>query len=414
MTLGRRIQQYRKEKGLSQEALGEALGVSRQAVSKWEGDNGIPELDTLIAMSSLFGVTLGTLLGVEEPRTAPQTAPQAGQSAPDSAPRDGDREGETRTRRVLEEYVRQSRAGQEKQRRRLALPAGLLAGLLLLSLFRIGSLESDLRQLRSQLSLLEVRVDNSLSGISSQIQSSINAALEENQRFTSSFSWDVAAFDVERQTVTLELHATMKEYPAGGAAQFLASWEDGRQEADWCGGPDFTARLTLPMSSALQISLRLRDGEGNIREQTLDTIHDLHPDYFRLHADSLRAVFAFSVNLSWGSTSTALSEEPRVCITSFWPEQLWPTAADIALTVGGKQVYSGAMTLSGQADEHGDFFATLPEKYVQQLLAEGQAVEITLTVTDNLGRTDVFSQCGTVREGELELESESAPVAWQR
>ena len=66
MTLGQRIQELRKQQGLSQEALGEALGVSRQAVSKWELDNGIPELDTLIAMSRLFGITVGQLLGVEE------------------------------------------------------------------------------------------------------------------------------------------------------------------------------------------------------------------------------------------------------------------------------------------------------------------------------------------------------------
>ena len=38
MTLGQRIQEYRKAAGLSQEALGEELGVSRQAVSKWESD----------------------------------------------------------------------------------------------------------------------------------------------------------------------------------------------------------------------------------------------------------------------------------------------------------------------------------------------------------------------------------------
>ena len=67
MTLGQRIQEFRKQQGLSQEGLGDALGVSRQAVSKWEGDNGIPELDTLVAMSRLFGITLGHLLGVEEP-----------------------------------------------------------------------------------------------------------------------------------------------------------------------------------------------------------------------------------------------------------------------------------------------------------------------------------------------------------
>ena len=68
MTLGQRIQELRRAAGLSQEALGEAFGVSRQAVSKRESDGGIPELDTLIAMSRLFGVTIGALLGVEKLR----------------------------------------------------------------------------------------------------------------------------------------------------------------------------------------------------------------------------------------------------------------------------------------------------------------------------------------------------------
>ena len=65
-TLGQRIAAERKKLGLSQEALGEKMGVSRQAISKWESDGAVPEIDKLIAMSRLFGVTLGWLLGVEE------------------------------------------------------------------------------------------------------------------------------------------------------------------------------------------------------------------------------------------------------------------------------------------------------------------------------------------------------------
>ena len=67
MTLGQRIQELRKGLGLSQEELGERMGVSRQAISKWEGDQTIPELDNLIALSRLFGLTMGQLLGVEQP-----------------------------------------------------------------------------------------------------------------------------------------------------------------------------------------------------------------------------------------------------------------------------------------------------------------------------------------------------------
>jgi len=57
-----KIQQLRKEKGISQEALAEMLGVSRQAVSKWESGQTFPETDKLIALSDIFGVTLDSLL----------------------------------------------------------------------------------------------------------------------------------------------------------------------------------------------------------------------------------------------------------------------------------------------------------------------------------------------------------------
>lgn len=79
MTLGQRIQELRKGLGLSQEELGEKMGVSRQAISKWEGDQTIPELDKLISLSKLFGLTVGQLLGVEQPVPAPappQRAPR--------------------------------------------------------------------------------------------------------------------------------------------------------------------------------------------------------------------------------------------------------------------------------------------------------------------------------------------------
>ena len=66
MTMGQRITEQRKRLGLSLEALGEKLDVSRQAVSKWEADGAIPGIDKLIAMSKLFGVSVGWLLGVED------------------------------------------------------------------------------------------------------------------------------------------------------------------------------------------------------------------------------------------------------------------------------------------------------------------------------------------------------------
>ena len=71
MTLGQRIQELRKQQNLSQEELGTRLGVSRQAVSRWEMDGAVPDVDKLIAMSKLFSVTLNDLLGVESPTAVP-------------------------------------------------------------------------------------------------------------------------------------------------------------------------------------------------------------------------------------------------------------------------------------------------------------------------------------------------------
>ncbi len=65
-TIGQRIAARRRELGLSQADLGDRLGVSRQAISKWESDAAIPEVDKLIALSRLFGVSVGWLLGVED------------------------------------------------------------------------------------------------------------------------------------------------------------------------------------------------------------------------------------------------------------------------------------------------------------------------------------------------------------
>lgn len=86
MTLGQRIQELRKEKGLSQEQLGELLGVSRQAVSRWEMDGAIPEVDKLIALGRVFGVDLNDLLQVERQAAPPPTQEETPPKKPSRSP----------------------------------------------------------------------------------------------------------------------------------------------------------------------------------------------------------------------------------------------------------------------------------------------------------------------------------------
>ena len=76
MSLGTNISRLRAEKHLSQGDLAEALEVSRQSVSKWETDSSVPDLDKLVKLSQLFGVTLDELVTGEAPQPKAETPPQ--------------------------------------------------------------------------------------------------------------------------------------------------------------------------------------------------------------------------------------------------------------------------------------------------------------------------------------------------
>ena len=63
MTLGETILKLRKASGLSQEQLAEMLSVSRQAVSKWETDQSLPDIDKILLLSQTFSISTDELLG---------------------------------------------------------------------------------------------------------------------------------------------------------------------------------------------------------------------------------------------------------------------------------------------------------------------------------------------------------------
>ena len=75
MTIGKRIAFFRKEKGLTQEELAQHMGVSPQAVSKWENDQTCPDISALPKLSRLFGVTVDELLEGREALPAVRVLP---------------------------------------------------------------------------------------------------------------------------------------------------------------------------------------------------------------------------------------------------------------------------------------------------------------------------------------------------
>ncbi len=78
MAIGEKIQELRKSKGLSQEQLSLEIGVSRQAVSKWESNQSFPDIDKIVMLSEFFGVSTDYILldsvDTQEPKTAKDEA----------------------------------------------------------------------------------------------------------------------------------------------------------------------------------------------------------------------------------------------------------------------------------------------------------------------------------------------------
>lgn len=67
MTLGEKIASARKEKGMTQEMLAEQLGVTRQAVARWETGLSVPDAGMLVRIAGALDTTVNDLLGEEEP-----------------------------------------------------------------------------------------------------------------------------------------------------------------------------------------------------------------------------------------------------------------------------------------------------------------------------------------------------------
>ncbi|MGN0995217.1 MAG: helix-turn-helix domain-containing protein, partial [Butyricicoccus sp.] len=149
MTIGERIAALRRGRELSQEALGEALGVSRQAISKWEADASLPEIDKLVALSRMFGVTVGELLGVEEAR-----AEEPSQTAEQADPGELTEQQVRMVEKIAARYIEALPQPEPRKtnRKKWAL---LVAGVLLIIVGQFASVRGELRNLRNQTNSLQ-------------------------------------------------------------------------------------------------------------------------------------------------------------------------------------------------------------------------------------------------------------------
>lgn len=409
MTLGQRIQELRKQAGLSQEALGEALGVSRQAVSKWESDGGIPELDTLIVMSRLFEITLGQLLGVESPEEKREEAETEAHFT------------EEQVESILRRYAEETRPSREAPVSRLTrwgwIPVvGILLAAVLGVLFsRISSLQGTVRQLQTGMSNLENRVSEDLSGLNSSLRGTILEVLEEENCPIKSFDHEVVGFSLADEMVTVQLNTVLKASTNETQIQYVVKWvgEDGEscQEVTlWKNAVnevEFFDSVAIPMNDCTAVSVRIRDGEGLTQEYDIALpIYSLGVENFMLTAYNLYKPIAVTLRGAGFSSTTARSEEVFIDIWSEYPDDIKPVSAVLSVRVNEEQVLLEELGLE-KSEERGLFEATLQDGYFEVDLAEGDQLEILLTVTDNLGRVQEFKDNAAVEDGELERSPEA-------
>lgn len=211
MTVGQRIAQKRKELGLSQEGLGEQLGVSRQAIYKWESDATLPEIEKLISLSRIFSVSVGWLLGEEEQESA---VPE-------------EKELTEEQLRMVEEIVGRYLAAQpepeEPRRRRWPWVLGAVAVIAVIIVFvnlfdKLESLSTKYSYLQSSISAVENGVANQIGSITNRVEE----ILHQQNELTAEWSTEIRDVNIPENTVTFHLRTVPKTYREGMTALFVA------------------------------------------------------------------------------------------------------------------------------------------------------------------------------------------------
>lgn len=393
MTVGQRIARKRKELGLSQEALGERLGVSRQAIYKWESDAALPEIEKLVNLSREFSVSVGWLLGEED------DAPEKPELTPEQL-----RMVEEIVGRYLAAQPPSEKAGGEPspKRRRWPYVLAALAVLVLVGMFSNLSYRQD--WVNQNYLSLETSVRNINANLSSQIDG-ITQQVEEmlQSQLTAEQSAQVASTDYRANTITIEARALPRTYVEGMTAEFIltSGGETITAPGELGEGHAFTAQLTGPLSDDVTVSVAFCAGDQR-ETQLLD-------QFTYLYSGSFPNIYLFG-----GRTQASKSSEATTWTAFYDPvdvdctDQNGGPAAVSSLRVGlfrdQKLVWWFVEEPDGANHQDGSY--TFRPERENVLLEPGHTYFVAAVVKDEFGRECVVpDQRGgdTVTEaGELE------------
>ena len=273
MTIGQRIAQKRKELALSQEALGDQLGVSRQSIYKWESDTALPEIDKLIALSRLYGVSVGWLLGVEDLPEPP------GEAA-------GTETALTEQQlRMVEEIAGRYIAAQPKPRKRRRWPfvaAGLILCLVLFHLFdRLGRMDDQYADLQNSVYRVESSVNGQIGSISGQVEEILKA----QNSLTADYGVQLKLVSLrdggDNGLALFSAYAVPKTYQVGMTAEFSIENDTGGVHtvpvALGVDGKTFSVdSIATRLTDSIRLSVTFISADGTRQTQLLDQFEGLY------------------------------------------------------------------------------------------------------------------------------------------
>lgn len=327
MTLGQNLQAARKAKGLSQETLAERIGVSRQALGKWEKDTALPGLDNLQAAAQVLGVSVDTLLGT---------------GCADPAPA------------VTLDAMRDLLAARDAEQRRRRRLWGLLgaAGTIVAVLLVVQNMayQRKMQSLTDSYANLQQQLSSTTAALTARMDE-LQDAVRQGKSTVMDWHWiplDKLHKDVQNGWMPVLVQVTPSESTAGMTARLSVTYGDttGLYDMDELPGSCYQAQLVFEVGQTYELAVQWTAPDGTAANEKLGTV-----DFTETQTEP---------ELAWGRTGGSLdygyylnrSGNKKYLQLSCYP-------VEVELTVPGWMKIAD-VTLELRTGEAGEPLATAP------------------------------------------------------
>ena len=328
MTLGQNLQAARKAKRLSQETLAEKIGVSRQALGKWEKDTALPGLDNLQAAAQVLGVSVDTLLGTGCADPAPAVTLDA-----------------------MRDLLAARDAEQRRRRRLWGLlgAAGAIVAVLLLVVQNMAY-QRKMQSLTDSYANLQQQLSSTTADLTARMDE-LQDAVRQGKSTVMDWHWiplDKLHKDVQNSWMPVLVQVTPSESTAGMTARLSVTYGDttGLYDMDELPGSCYQAQLVFEVGQTYELTVQWTAPDGTAANEKLGTV-----DFTETQTEP---------ELAWGRTGGSLdygyylnrSGNKKYLQLSYYP-------VEVELTVPGWMKIAD-VTLELRTGEAGEPLATAP------------------------------------------------------